>query len=124
MSQVRATAGFMRRRDEMWFKYGREHLANPRAHLLDLPGLKTQLCAPGYHEDTTKRIQVETKKDIQKRTGQPSGNLADAYLQARLVHIHTEAPKAAEQPKHPPAFVKHFARFRARQQLNHGDLIR
>lgn len=107
---------FARRRDEMWFKYGRQWLADPRCHLPNIAGLKTQFTAPSYTEDTRRIIKVESKEDIKKRTGQPSGNLADAILQSLLVRIVAEKPKGEEEkPAHPPIFQQHFARYLARQ---------
>ena len=112
---------YFRRRDEMWHKYGREWLANPRCSLLNVPGLKAQLTAPGYHEDTSNRIFVESKKDLKKR-GIPSTNLADALLQGLMVHIPSEPVQ--QQPKEastlPAIFAKHFKRLqRYRENRSH-----
>lgn len=112
------------RRDEMWFKYGRPWLANPRTHLPNVPGLKTQLCAPGYHEDTNKKIWVESKDDVFKRSGQRSGNGADALLMTLVVETAVEAPKEQREPDHPPNFLRHFARLRRRQEFASGKYIR
>lgn len=114
---------FHRRRDEMWFKKGREFFANPRTSMPELPGLKKQLTTPGYHEDTANKIRVESKEEIFKRTGQPSGNLADAVLETLMVHVYAE-PAKDEAPKHqfPKVFERHFARLKARRL--DGNLIR
>lgn len=104
------------RRDEMWFRKGRAFWASPLVSCPEFPGLKTQLTTPGYHEDTSRRIAVESKPAIKKRTGQPSGNLADAILQSQMVPILHEKPK--ETPREdllPEVFRKHFARLTARR---------
>lgn len=114
---------FYRRRDEMWFKAGREWLSNPRCALPDLPGLQRQLTTPGYHEDTTRRIRVESKDEIKKRTGEPSGNLADALLMSLMVELPAlEEPKPEAMPEHPSVFAEHFRRWERRQ--SEGALIR
>jgi len=115
---------YYRRRDEMWFKHGRPHIANSRCHLLELPGFKTQLSTPGYHEDTSRRIKIETKDEIKKRTGQPSGNLADAYLQSLTVQTFLEKPKPEEKPKHPKIFEDHFKRWEQQRENSSGSYIR
>jgi hypothetical protein len=97
--------------------------ANPRTYLCKAPGLKAQLTAPGYQEDASRKIWVESKQDIKKRTGQPSGNAADAVLQSLLVTVlSAEKPKEEEEPFHPPNFQAHFARWERRHES--GDLIR
>ena len=48
----------------MWFKHGRPFLADPRCVLPAQPGLKSQLCAPGYSEGGDKKIRVESKQDV------------------------------------------------------------
>jgi hypothetical protein len=110
------SARFYCRRDEMWFKKGRAFFADPRTSVPELPGLKTQLTAPGYHEDARRKIAVESKVQIKKRTGEPSGNLADAILETLMVPTYTEAP--TEEPKAdpvPPIFRKHFERLANRR---------
>lgn len=113
---------YYRRRDEMWFRYGRAWFADARTYLPNIAGLKTQLMAPTYYEDTSRRIQVESKSDIKKRSGQSSGNLADAILQSLLVRAVVEQAKPEVKPVHSPVFAQHFARFLARQ--NDGVAIR
>lgn len=107
-------ARYYRRRDEMWYRDGRRWLSDARCTLPPLPGLKSQLTAPGCHEDTTKRIAVESKDEIKKRTGKPSGNLADALLQTLMERDEAiEAPVADAAPKVPPLFQRHFDKLRA-----------
>lgn len=115
---------FYLRRDELWFKYGRPFFANPRCHIPKVPGLKSQLAAPGYHEDTNKKIWIESKDDIKKRTGESSGNGADAVLQTLIVDAQVEQPKIWPPPPHPPNFMQHFERLRRRQEFESGGLIR
>ena len=113
---------YNRRRDEMWHKYGRKWVANPRCKLLDLPGLKRQLTAPQFSERNN-IIFVESKADLKKR-GIESTNLADALLQTLMIHI-PEADQLDAQPKPdptvPPIFKKHFARIMRRKQA--GSVI-
>ena len=107
---------YYRRRDEMWFKYGRAWLADSRCYLLTLPGLKAQLTAPGFHEDAKRKIKVETKQEMKKR-GVESGNLADALLQTLIVNT-TSATQIKPEPKANPVpaiFKKHLQRV-TRQQ--------
>lgn len=114
---------YNRRRDEMWHKYGRKWVANPRCKLLDLPGLKRQLTAPQFSERNNV-IFVESKADLKKR-GIESTNLADALLQTLMIHIPEEAPLDAQPKPDPtmsPIFKKHFARIQRRKQA--GDTIR
>ena len=107
---------YFRKRDQMWHKYGRPWLANPRCSLLKIPGLKTQLTAPGYYEDTNKRIQVESKKDMKKREIK-SGNLADALLETLMVHIPEHTPKKETKEDYwPKVFKKHFQRISGKNQ--------
>jgi len=113
---------YYRRRDEMWYKEGRAFLSDPRTSLPNLPGLKRQLTAPGYHEDTNRKIKVETKKDIKKRTGQDSGNAADAILETLLVHIIEEKPKEEKEDTLPAVFKNHFNKIKQKQ--NEGSYIR
>lgn len=109
---------FYRRRDEMWYIKGRAFLSDPRTSLPNVPGLKRQFTAPGYHEDTSRKIKVETKHDIKKRTGQDSGNGADAILQTLLVNILQEKPKPKKEDTLPKIFREHLNRlnqFKTRQ---------
>ena len=107
---------YFRKRDQMWHKKGRQWIANPRCSLLKIPGLKQQLTAPGYYEDTSKRIQVETKKELKQRHID-SGNLSDALLQTLMVHVpqHTQAPEPANE-YWPQVFKKHFNRIKSQHQ--------
>jgi phage terminase large subunit len=115
---------FYRRRDEMWFKKGREFFADPRVSMPEFPRVKTQLTTPGYHENAARKITVESKEQIFKRTKQPSGNLADAILESLMVQIlpetHKDTPK--EDPI-PAVFRKHFDRWNARRFGGHPSLI-
>lgn len=112
------------RRDEMWYRKGREFWADPRTSCPEYPGLLTQLTAPGYYEDVTRRISVESKQAIKKRTGLPSGNLADAILQTRMVNIIREAPASQNSPKDHllPVFRRHFNRLS--RLASHPSLIK
>lgn len=116
---------YHRRRDEMWHKRGRNWLASPRCHLLDIPGQRKQLGAPGYTEGGDRIIRVESKKDIYKRLGEPSGNLADALLQTLMVETPVSfdtkppAPKKAE----PEGVVERHLRRWKRGRVG-GHLIR
>ncbi len=113
------------RRDEMWHKRGRPWLANPRTHLPNVPGLKKQLCGPGYHEDTNKKIWVESKDEMKKRDSElVSGNGADALLMTLMVETFAEAPKPETPPAHPKVFQEHFDRLRRRQEFASGKYIR
>ena len=112
------------RRDEMWYKRGRPWIANPRCHLPNAAGLKTQLTAPGYHEDTNKKIWVESKDDIFKRLNQKSGNSADALLQTLMIDTVVEAPTPTPEPTLPKQFQDHFMRLRQRQEHESGKYIR
>ncbi len=114
---------YNRKRDEMWHKYGRKWVANPRCKLLNLPGLKRQLTAPQFSERNN-IIYVESKADLKKR-GIESTNLADALLQTLMVHIPEAAPLDAQpepEPKLPTIFQKHFERLDQRKQA--GSIIR
>jgi hypothetical protein len=109
---------FNNRRSEMWFKFGRRWFASPRCHLPNRPGLKSQLSAPGYHEDTRNVIAIETKEQVRKRTGQPSGNAADAILMAvmaREIPVIETPANSPEAPTLHPALAAHFRRIRAAQ---------
>jgi hypothetical protein len=119
------SARYYLRRDELWFKYGRPWFADPRAHIpKNVPGLRTQLTAPGYHEDTNKKIWVESKDDIFKRTGQHSGNGADALLMTLLVEAKPEKPKEEPAPDHPKVFQEHFEQLQRRSDNYSGKYIR
>lgn len=107
---------YYRKRDQMWHGRGRPWFASPRCYLPSLPGLKKQLTLPGYAEDSSRRIQVESKKDITKRTGEPSGNLADAVLMTLMVHVPEEKPATKEPPRHPTVFEEHFRRWRRQRE--------
>lgn len=118
---------YYRRRDETWFGRGRAFFANPRTHIPRLPGLKSQLTAPGYHEDASRKISVETKDEIKKRSGAASGNLADAVL--HTLNVATANAVAAEKkpdlpPAHPPVFTEHFRRWTLRREADSGPCIR
>ncbi len=113
---------YNRRRDEMWHKYGRKWIANPRCSLLNIPGLKQQLTAPTY-EERNNVIYVESKKDM-KRREIPSTNLADALLQTQMVHIpqqHLENDEEQESIM-PDVFQKHFNRLKRLEE--HPNYIR
>jgi len=112
---------YYRRRDEMWYKHGRTFLSDPRTSLPNLPGLKRQFTAPGYHEDTSRKIKVEPKESIKKRTGQDSGNGADAILETLLVHIVQEQAKEPKEETLPAVFKHHFEKIRKKQ--NRGRYI-
>lgn len=107
---------YFRKRDQMWHKYGRQWIANPRCSLLKIPGLKQQLTSPGYYEDTNKRIQVESKKELKARNIE-SSNLADALLETLMVHVpqHSQHTKQ-EKDYWPQVFKRHFDRIKFRQQ--------
>lgn len=112
---------YNRRRDEMWHKYGRKWLANPRCSLLNIPGLKNQLTAPQYSEHNN-LVYVESKRDLKKRNIE-STNLADALLQTLMVHVPEveQEDKEEEQPVHPAVFEKHFKRIK--RMHNSGGYI-
>jgi hypothetical protein len=119
------SARYYLRRDELWFKHGRPWFADPRAHIpRNVPGLKGQLTAPGYHEDTRKKIWVESKDDIFKRTGQHSGNGADALLMTLLVDAAPAEEKVEPVPVHSPVFQKHFERLQRQEEFANGKYIR
>jgi len=65
-------------RDELWYK-GREWLESGIANLPDDPELRRELTSVRYAEDSSGRIQIESKKDAAKR-GIDSWNRADAFL--------------------------------------------
>jgi hypothetical protein len=107
---------YHRRRDEMWFRRGREFFANSRSSLPRFPRIMTQLTTPGYYEDAGRRIQVETKDQVFKRTRQPSGNLADAILQSLMVHTETAVePEKPVEEGPPEVFKRLFARWAAKR---------
>ena len=109
---------YSRRRDEMWHKYGRKWLANPRCCLLDAPGLKRQLTAPQF-EERNNVIYVESKKSLKSR-GFESTNLADALLQTLMVHLPaTDLTEQEPPPDHTHSvFYKHFNRLKRQKESN------
>lgn len=115
---------YFKRRDEMWYGKGRPFFADPRTHLPAVPGLKRQLCAPQYDEDTTNRIRVESKLEIRKRLNEPSGNAADALLMTLMVHVPRVTPKPKPKPDHPPVFERHFAMLKRQRAMEAGVFIR
>lgn len=113
-----------RRRDEMWFREGRAFFADPRCSLVEHPGLKRQLTAPGYSEGGDRRIKVESKADIARRTGEPSGNAADAVLQTLMVRVQAvEEPRPAEPDPLPRVMREHFERLGRLRDARAGHLI-
>ena len=113
-----------RRRDEMWFKAGRAFFADPRCSLVEHPGLTKQLTTPGYTEGGDRRIKVESKAEIQRRTGEPSGNAADAVLQTLMVRVElVDAPAVAEPDPRPKVMLDHFARLGRLRDARAGHLI-
>ena len=110
---------YNRRRDEMWHKYGRKWVANPRCSLLELPGLKRQLTAPQF-EERNNIVFVESKADLKKRQIE-STNLADALLQTLMIHIPENEPEEQqEQPDPMPhVFQKHFQRLNRLKASQH-----
>lgn len=125
--QAHDSLRYYRRRDEMWHKHGRRFFADLRTSCPEVPGLRSELTGPGAHEDAARKIKVESKKDIKRRTGQDSGNKADAVLETLVVDDYAlelaaaPAPKK-EEPVLPEVFRRHFARIR--NQQNAGQFIR
>lgn len=117
---------YRRRRDEIWHKLGRPWLSSPRCSLPALAGLKKQLCTPGYHETTSRKIEVETKDQVKARTGEPSGNLADALLMTLVVDGEEPAAPTADQrpPRVNPMFVRAMLRLAHGGALNAPRVIR
>ncbi len=116
---------YFRRRDEMWFAKGRPFFADPRTHVPVIAGLKLQLCTPQYSEDHANRIRVESKDDVRARTGEPSGNAADAVLMTLMVTMPVVTlPRPSEAPVIAPVFESHFKRWAARRQGESGVYIR
>ena len=112
---------YNRKRDEMWHKYGRKWLANPRCSLLKIPGLKHQLTAPTFTERNNV-VFVESKRDLKLR-GIESTNLADALLQTLMIHIPAPEPPPKQQPDTTHSiFKKHFHRLM--RQKESGGFIR
>ena len=112
---------YYRQRDKMWYQDGRRFFSDPRCSIPNDPALIKQLRTPGYHEDDRKKIRVESKSEVEKRTGSPSGNIADAVLQAVTVNVpegmSAEPEKRVEDPPaHPAVFERHFRRFRDQAQ--------
>lgn len=104
---------YQRRRDEIWYREGRRYLSDPRCSLPQYPGLRSQLCTPQASEER-RIIKVESKQQIRKRTGQPSGNAADALLMTLAVKKFTQEPDTpVAPPPHPSIFQQHFDRLRA-----------
>ena len=110
---------YNRRRDEMWHKYGRKWVANPRCCLLDISGLKRQLTAPQF-EERNNIVFVESKADLKKRQIE-STNLADALLQTLMIHVPENEPKEQEKQQDTMAhvFQKHFQRLNRLKQSEH-----
>ena len=69
---------YARLRDELWFK-GRAWLMREDTVLPADPALVGELTSVGYSFTSTGRIEVESKAEL-KRRGQPSPDLADAFL--------------------------------------------
>jgi hypothetical protein len=114
---------YYRRRDQMWHQKGRKFFSSPYCNGPELPGFKKQLTVTGYHEDTSKKIKVETKDQVFKRTGDKSGNLADAFLKSLEVFTHESASDKKEKtPDHPAVFQKHFDKLK--QKRDSGIYIR
>lgn len=111
---------FYRRRDEMWYKKGRAFFASPFVSMPKVPGLKSQLSAPGYHEDATRRVRVESKDELKKR-GIESGNGADAVLQTLMFETPLEERKRNKRPEDeiPEPFKAHFKRYLNRNRPSH-----
>ena len=115
---------YNRRRDEMWFKAGRAFFSDPRCSLLELPALRKQLTTPGYSEDTARRVKVESKHDIKRRTGDPSGNAADAALMTLMVPQREPAAEPAAAPSvWPGVLQRHFERLGLLGDARRGHLI-
>lgn len=112
------------RRDEVWHKSARPFFADARTHLPKVAGLKIQLTAPGYHEDTNKKIWIESKDDVYKRLGQRSGNGADAIIHTLVVDATPEQPKEEPKQEHPKVFQDHFARLKRQEEFANGKYIR
>lgn len=113
---------YYRRRDEMWYRDGRKFFSDPRCSIPTVPGLIAQLAAPGFEEDTAKRIKVQTKKEIRKATGQESGNAADAVLMTLEVHagkVQRQEAQEDELTRFHPAIKKLFDRYRVHDDLIH-----
>lgn len=111
---------FYRRRDEMWYKKARKFFANPNVSIPKIPGLKSQLGAPGYHEDATRRIRVESKDEMKKR-GEESGNAADAVNQTLMFEqpYLDKEDKQNREDEHPDVFKQHFKRWNNRHRVSH-----
>jgi hypothetical protein len=112
---------FYRRRDEMWYREGRRFFSDPRCSIPKVAGLITELKSPGFEEDSSKRIKVESKKEIKKRTGEDSGNKADAVLMTLMVNPPSEVPEQDDDdaPMLHPAIQKIFDRYRNGDDLIH-----
>lgn len=111
-ARARDNRRYNRLRDEMWAKHGRGFFSDTRCSLPNAPGLKTEICTPGMHEDGARIIRVESKKEVMARTSQPSGNRADAILHTLMVETHTEVTEKKPHEWLSPVFKKHFQRLR------------
>ena len=113
---------YNRKRDEMWHKYGRKWIANPRCKLLNIPGLKRQLTAPQCTERNN-IIYVESKKDLKKR-GIESTNIADALLETLMIHVPDPdaTPREEKADTTKGIFQKHLKRLKRLKES--GDFIR
>ena len=109
---------YYRRRDEMWFKKARAFLSDARTCLPPDALLKTQLLAPGYHEDTTRRIRVESKDEIKARSGEKSGNRADALLHTLMIKGEVESVENVKPAEHPVIFLRHFSKLKQSKQTS------
>lgn len=107
---------YNRKRDEMWHKYGRKWVANPRCSLLNIPGLKRQLTAPTFIERNNV-VYVESKRELKKRDIE-STNLADSLLQTLMIYIPQTEPDHKQIPDKttPSVFQKHFDRLGRQKQ--------
>jgi hypothetical protein len=115
---------FHRLRDEMWAKKGRGFFSDSRCSLPNLPGLLSEICAPSYFEDGARMIRVESKKEVLQRTGQPSGNRADAILHTLMVQSErTEERTEKSHDPVPAIFKRHFQRWRQQRQGEITQLI-
>lgn len=114
---------YVRKRDEMWHFHARSWVSDPRCSLMDMPGLQSQITAPGCFENDRNQISAETKKEILKRTGQRSGNIADGLFMSLMANENSAIKVVVKpsKPKFSPAFTEHFARLNA--SANSGNYI-
>lgn len=119
---------YYRHRDQMWHQSGPGFFADPRATIVTVPGLLSQLTATQCHEDVSRKIKAETKDAIFKRSGKKSGNAADSILQniyaEKLVFQQPESkPKEDENiiqlPTHPKAVTDHLKRLQRRGERSY-----